>query len=173
VKLVSWLRGVLSRVVTPVQSATKKISAERLAFGLVLTALLLLPQTLAPPNSATVFGLARVYSGDEPHYLVQLSSAARDHDLDVSNNYAWALSGADDAGDRFRGHPLDRHMAAGVRGRTVIWNDYFNAREWKPSKDGWPTPPRINEKRPPRFRYSTHPDGLVVLLAPVWLLLSN
>lgn len=160
---------VLERLGNRARAALRALATEQAAFLLFLVGLILLPHTLAPPTEKGAFGLARVHSGDEPHYMVQLSSVARDHDLDVSNNYAWALAGADDAGELFRGKPLDRHLAAGLKGRTVVWTEFYTTEGWQQGPDGWPPPPKYTDKKAPRFRYSTHPTGLALLLAPVWL----
>jgi len=145
------------------------------AFYVVLVAMLLVPQALGSRWAPSAIGWARVYSGDEPHYLLQIKSLVRDHDLDVSNNYAWAGAGADDAGWGFRGEQLERHTAAQLDGRTVTWNDFFDKERWRRRKDGtWPEPPRrpgVGE--PPAFRYSIHPDGIVALFSPIWLLVGD
>ena len=49
----------------------------------------------APPLR---LGLPRVFSGDEPHYLVMLNSLLRDGDLDLANNYQAVAAGGDDDG---------------------------------------------------------------------------
>jgi hypothetical protein len=63
---------------------------------------------LAPPM---------VLSGDSPHFLVVINSLILDRDFDVSNNYDRARNGGLDAGIRFRGHHLDRHVDTDVSGR--------------------------------------------------------
>ena len=52
----------------------------------------------------------RVLSGDSPHYLVSIHSLIEDFDWDLSNNYRQAEEGDWDAGSRFRGVRLDRHV---------------------------------------------------------------
>jgi hypothetical protein len=147
----------------------------RATFYLVLGALLLLPHIFGSRWAPSKVGFARVYSGDEPHYLIQIKSLVRDHDLDISNNYEWAGVGADDAGKGFRGEQLERHTAAQANGRTVIWSDYFSKDRWKKKADGsWPPAP-LHEGRtdPPTFRYSIHPEGIALLLLPIWLAVGD
>lgn len=55
-----------------------------------------------------------VISGDEPHYLVAVTSLVADGDLDVTNNYDRAeFLGTEDAGKRFRHAHLDRAVHLG------------------------------------------------------------
>ena len=66
------------------------------------------PIAIAPPM---------VLSGDSPHYLVVINSLIKDRDFDVSNNYDQAREGGLDAGVRFRGRKLDRHVCTDASGR--------------------------------------------------------
>ena len=50
-----------------------------------------------------------VWSGDEPHYLIIISSILADGDLSLTNNYQSARFGRLDAGQEFRGKNLDHH----------------------------------------------------------------
>jgi hypothetical protein len=152
------------------------LRAEPVCFYLLMAFLILLPQALSTRSSPSPWGLARVNSGDEAHYLVQIKSLVRDGDLDVLNNYEWALAGEDDAGEGARGHKLDRHMSAVVDGQAVLWTNVYRTDTWVKNPGGdWPSPPRIfpNQPAPPEFHYSWHPEGLAVLLAPLWLLIGD
>jgi hypothetical protein len=157
------LRRLGSRVVIASRSVNSWGSYALLVF------LLLLPQAFSYRGAQSPLGLARVHSGDEPHYLVQVSSLVRDGDLDISNNYEWAAAGEDDAGLIFRGQPLQRHMSALTKGGFVTWSEYYRTEGWKPGAGRRTQPPRIHGKgTPPKFRYSWHPEGIALLLAPVW-----
>ncbi|MBI3185428.1 MAG: hypothetical protein HYZ28_25085 [Myxococcales bacterium] len=59
-------------------------------------------------------GLPQVCSGDEPHYLVLLSSVLEDGDLELGNNYRSAREGSLQAGRAFAGQPLDHHTVPGA-----------------------------------------------------------
>ena len=72
-------------------------------------------------------GLPRVLSGDSPHYLVAVNSLVEDHDFDLSNNYDQALGGDWDAGWRFRGVEIDRHVDVDSRGRELGTHSPFFA----------------------------------------------
>ena len=61
-------------------------------------------------------GLPRALSGDSPHYLVAVNSLLEDGDFDLRNNYDQALAGDWDAGSRFRGVEIDRHVDVDSRG---------------------------------------------------------
>lgn len=152
----------------------KRTSNASLIFYTLAILLLLLPQILPNVGDKRWVRLPRVWSGDEPAYLVAITSAARDFDADLSNNYDSAFAGGDDAGERRSGTLLDRHLAAGFHGRTAIWHEFYDSDAWKAAhRHVWP-PPRIpNTPDPPAFRYSSHPDGLVVLLTPVWLVFGH
>ena len=152
----------------------KRTSNASLIFYTLASLLLLLPQVLPDAGDSRFLRLPRIWSGDEPAYLVQITSAARDFDADLSNNYDSAMAGGDDAGERRRGTLLDRHLAAGFHGHTAIWHEFYDSDAWKHAGlHVWP-PPRIpNTPDPPDFRYSSHPDGLIVLLAPVWLVFGH
>ena len=72
-------------------------------------------------------GLPRVLSGDSPHYLVAVNSLVEDGDFDLSNNYDQALRGDWDAGSRFRGVEVDRHVDVDSRGRELGTHSPFFA----------------------------------------------
>ena len=72
-------------------------------------------------------GLPRVLSGDSPHYLVAVNSLVEDGDFDLRNNYDQALRGEWDAGSRFRGVEIDRHVDVDSRGRELGTHSPFFA----------------------------------------------
>ena len=72
-------------------------------------------------------GLPRALSGDSPHYLVAVNSLVEDGDFDLKNNYDQALGGDWDAGSRFRGVEIDRHVDVDSRGREVGTHSPFFA----------------------------------------------
>ncbi len=148
-------------------------AAARLAPWLIAVALLL-PLMFASPKAPghNHLGLPRVFSGDEPHYLVMINSLLSDGDLDLANNYAAARAGAQQAGLRFAGAPLDHH---------TVWYENSRRREWaQVYQTGWQrwhrdaaghlmltlrpgqTPPAAGHPE-----YSTHPPGIALLLAPI------
>lgn len=52
---------------------------------------------------------SHILGGDEPHYMVTLSSLLKDKDIDLKNNYENSLNGKGDAGYFFRGQKIDHH----------------------------------------------------------------
>jgi hypothetical protein len=74
-------------------------------------------------------GLPHTGGGDEPHYMVVVTSIIRDNDLDVANNYANARHGRNDAGETYRNVLLDHHVylvdPAGYS--RTLWTDVFDA----------------------------------------------
>ena len=72
-------------------------------------------------------GLPRVLSGDSPHYLVAVNSLVEDGDFDLRNNYDQALGGDWDAGSRFRGVEIDRHVDVDSRARELGTHSPFFA----------------------------------------------
>jgi hypothetical protein len=146
----------------------------------LIGALLLLPLIYDSPNTPGKhhIGLPRVYSGDEPHYLVMINSLLLDGDLDLANNYAAVHNGASEAGRWFSGWPLDHH---------TVWFEGTTRREWRAVyEDQPPNWDQDSEGHPvPRLRVgqsvpvaghtetSTHPPGLALLLAPLLLPFRN
>src|SRR3954466_11624466 len=98
----------------------------------IVAAALLLPHACSSPFLPSQVGYARLYSGDEPHYLVLLNSIVRDGDLDVSNNYRAVHRGDDQAGEHFKLSPLDHHTAWVAHGQYTRWSDVyeFNEAAW-------------------------------------------
>jgi len=124
---------------------------------------------LVPPDMQSIqFGLPRVFSGDEPHYLVQLYSLVEDGDLDVANNYAAAREGSYQAGSLAGGTPLDRHTS------WYIGNEYHEfGKDYEPIGyvDGngrkWFDFFLREGVSAPEAQYSRHPPGLALLLWPI------
>ncbi len=136
--------------------------------------LLLLPLAFSSPGSPTVwrFGLPRVLTGDEPHYLLLINSALRDGDLDLANNYAAVHRGGEQAGLRFVGSPLDHHTVWFENGVRRTWAGTYerDGERWDRDGDGHPVPRVRADADPPAAghpEYSTHPPGLAFLLALV------
>ena len=71
--------------------------------------------------------LPRALSGDSPHYLVAVNSLVEDGDFDLRNNYDQALGGDWDAGSRFRGVEIDRHVDIDSRARELGTHSPFFA----------------------------------------------
>ena len=65
--------------------------------------------------------------GDEPHYLVIVSSILSDGDLSLANNYQSARAGGTDAGRHYGGHVLDHHtLIQDIRtGEIALWDRIF------------------------------------------------
>ena len=139
---------------------------------LAVSAALLLPQLFSSPsitrNSdgsiATIdkaswnFGWPRVYSGDEPHYLLQLNSLVEDGDLDLRNNYDAVDRGGAQAGKLAAGMKLDRHTSWYHNGKYyehVTWN--LETETVEATSVG--VPQAAGE-------YSRHPPGMAWLLWP-------
>lgn len=126
----------------------------------MIAVLLLLPlvASTAPSRRGPVLGFdwPRVWSGDEPHYLLMLNSLLSDGDLDLRNNYAVVWTGSPQAGRSFAGRPLDHHTKWYAGNRLVQWGQGAAA------------------SGPPQHEYSWHPPGLPLLLATfLWPLRST
>lgn len=81
-----------------------------------------------PDQRKLEFAYPTVFSGDEPHYLVMISSILFDGDLSLANNYQSVRMGGIDAGRRFRGASLDHHtLIKDVHtGQSVLWEKVFD-----------------------------------------------
>jgi hypothetical protein len=77
-----------------------------------------------------------VMSGDEPHYLIILSTLLRDHTLEVGHAYDRVHKGGLDAGLHFPRNALDHHtIAVDLRtGEHELWPYLFD--RWHQGKDG-------------------------------------
>lgn len=136
--------------------------------------LLLVPLLYGSPNTPgrNHFGLPRVHSGDEPHYLVLLNSVLRDGDLDVANNYLAVEQGDIQAGRDYAGWALDHHTVWFEGERRRDWQRTFemDPAKWDHDSAGRPVPHLRAGQSPPvqgHSETSTHPPGLALLLAPL------
>lgn len=121
-------------------------------------------------NVSRHIGLPTVRGGDEPHYMVMLSSLLQDGDFDVSNNYLASHRGGLDAGRPFGRFALDHHVAWWIGGHKVGWHDIYEtpADKWNRDAEGSPLPTRradapVDVAGLPE--YSGHPPGSIFLLA--------
>jgi hypothetical protein len=144
--------------------------------AVLIALLLLVPLIFSSQYSPRMFhvGLPRVFSGDEPHYLVTLNSVLNDGDLNVANNYAAAHRGSLAAGSTFAGQWLDHHTVWYEGTRRRHWHDVyeFDAPKWDRDSDGFPLPRlRSGQAAPPpgQAETSTHPPGLALMLSPLLL----
>ncbi|MEW5853389.1 MAG: hypothetical protein AB2A00_31725 [Myxococcota bacterium] len=117
-------------------------------------------------------GLPRIHGGDEPHYLVMLSSILNDVDLDLANNYGAVHAGEDQAGRNFRGSALDHHTLWFVAGQRVNWSDVYENHpdHWRRTEQGQPVPTRragASVAVDGLPEHGAHPAGLPLLLAPL------
>jgi hypothetical protein len=124
-------------------------------------------------------GPARIWSGDEPHYLLMVNSLVGDGDLDLSNNYAAVHAGGCQAGEQFaRTRVLDHHTCLVLDGRRESWFDFFPPGKtgWEPDPSGALHPVRTDLETPPPVRgppppgvpeFCGHQYGIAFLLAPV------
>lgn len=122
--------------------------------------------------------LPYVYLGDEPHYLVALSSILWDGDVELSNNYARASLGHIDSGRHRAGQILDHHTYLhSFTGVAHQQGELFGAFDERADLDaGGRRRPRA--KRVPAEgllpeEYSWHPSYPLYLLAPVFALLPR
>ena len=67
------------------------------------------------------------FAGDEPHYLIMISSLINDGDLNLGNNYESARRGGFDAGEIRRDQNLDHHTLVIDKrtGDTALWQNIF------------------------------------------------
>lgn len=148
---------------------SKRISTAFVAPFIVVLALLI-PLSFGSPESTSPFrlGLPRVFSGDEPHYLVMLNSILLDGDLDLTNNYASVHQGSEQAGQRLAGSLLDHHTVWFKNDQRKDWPRIFQ--DWSTDAAGRPVP-QLSEL--PTAEYSTHPPGQALLLAPFLIAFRN
>lgn len=134
-----------------------------LVLGISLAGMFVFPgPSLAKPT---------ILSGDEPHYLVMLSSLVEDQDLDLHNNHREAWAGGDQAGVAYRFLPLGPHLAYYTKdGDYLSSTDDVFRRTWT-----LPGEPALREGVDPAIRsqpwYSLHGYGLPMATAPLaWVL---
>ncbi len=95
-------------------------------------AALLLPLLLLFAFVARHDGLERtspaVTSGDEPHYLLAVSSLLYDHDLQLQDDYRRVLAGGAQAGLGYRGNELDHHtiLVDSRTGEHALWTRVYD-----------------------------------------------
>lgn len=145
------------------------------ALSLLLLAPLCVSRSVKKPFS---FGLPRVLSGDEPHYLVIINSLISDGDFDLANNYRGVHLGGPQAGQIFSGQPLDHHVNWYENGRLVKWWQVYELEpeKWYRDSEGHPEPTlRLDTEYQPagEKEYSQHPVGLAFLLAPFLVVFRN
>ncbi|MDR3468081.1 MAG: hypothetical protein P4M07_19275 [Xanthobacteraceae bacterium] len=140
----------------------------------LIALLLLVPLLYGSPATPgrNHFGLPRVHSGDEPHYLVQLNSLLRDGDLDLGNNYHAVERGDIQAGHDYAGWALDHHTVWFEGERRRDWQLTFemDPAKWDSDGEGHPVPHLRRGQAPPaegHVEISTHPAGLALMLAPL------
>ena len=140
----------------------------------LIAALLALPLIFASPYAPTKFriGLPRVFSGDEPHYLVLINSLLRDGDLDLANNYAAVHQGDPQAGLHFSGAALDHHTVwfEGTTRRNWLNIYETDPASWDHDGNSVPVPRlRAGQSSPMEGHgeISTHPSGLALILGPL------
>jgi hypothetical protein len=139
---------------------------------LISCLLLLFPLAFSSDSTRPLhLDLPRVFSGDEPHYLVLINSVLLDGDLDLANNYAAVHRGEPQAGARFSGFPLDHHTYLFEGGSRKKWDKIYetNWSFWDHDSEGHPVP-RLRAGQSavaghPEF--SQHPPGSALLLAPL------
>lgn len=122
--------------------------------------------------------LPKVKGGDEPHYLVQISSLLADRDLDLRNDYDAARRGGLQAGWNFQKAALDHHTFWMKDGERIYWYQiYTNPTTWPRGNDGILIPQTITGKTDEyldRPEHSVHPPGIAFLLAPLlWPLVGT
>lgn len=138
----------------------------------LIAVLLLWPLIYASPETPNRHhvGLPRVFSGDEPHYLVILNSLVRDGDADLANNYAAVHQGDSQAGLWFANSPLDHHTVWFEGAKRREWPAVYDLDDWDYDADLHPHPklrPRARPPVPGHPEFSTHPIGQALLLAPL------
>ena len=71
---------------------------------------------------------SQAVSGDEPHYLLVISSLLFDQDLQLRDDYVRVARGSPEAGMRFRGVALDHHTLVSDPSsrQTRYWHDVFD-----------------------------------------------
>jgi hypothetical protein len=114
------------------------------------------------------FGWPWVKGGDEPHYLIMINSLMNDGDFDLRNNYESALKGSDQAGRKYAGMPIGRHVE--WKGLKIGWPQVVeNPDKWPLDSQGHPVPSvksGFNGDYLNLPEYPSHPAGMAVLLAP-------
>jgi hypothetical protein len=85
------------------------------------------PKRIMPFTETPTFDWPRVFSGDEPHYLLMLHSLVLDGDLNLKNNYESVHSGSWQAGRLFAWSALDHHSCWRIHGEIKTWIELVEA----------------------------------------------
>jgi hypothetical protein len=111
-----------------------------------MAALLALPLLFSPPPKRPmpqepvppIIDWPRVYSGDEPHYLVMLNSLLLDGDLNLKNNYDSVHAGSWQAGRAFAWSALDHHTYLYMDEKLWGWHSLMErgGAQWSENADG-------------------------------------
>jgi hypothetical protein len=149
---------------TPLTALTETIGLSVIAGLILLVAFL---------GRHFVFQWPQVWNGDEPHYLITLSSLIEDGDLDLGNNYMAVHRGGRQAGRHFRGAALDHHTTWWQGNARIEWSKTFqlDVKAWQRDDQGHPVPTFVpgheQDLAAGAVERSTHPPGLAWLLASV------
>lgn len=140
----------------------------RVSLPALVAALLLLPQALSSRDSAAFLhlGPAEIESGDEPHYLLILSSLLEDGDFDLANNYAAVHRGSAQAGQRFAGSSMDHHTSWFEGDTRVRWSDVYENTWTRSSSGAWTAALRPDMQPYDGPEISLHSIGHALVLAP-------
>jgi hypothetical protein len=165
----------LIRVLSSVRRAVVAFLESRFLFHAVVALLLFVPHLFGSRESPApyYFGIPRIHSGDEPHYLVFVHSVVEDGDLDLTNNYRAVHEGGNQAGLLFRGSRLDHHSVWFVGDRRVEWRNVFHVdeKDWGKDAAGHWTPtvrPGVAPELLPKREAPWNSPGLAILLAPLF-----
>ena len=164
--LLNWLRR-----------APGRFFASRAAFHVVLGLLLFVPHLFGSRESPAPyhFGIPRIHSGDEPHYLVMIHSIVDDGDLALGNNYDKVHAGSLDAGLLFRGSDLDHHTVWFVDGKRIHWAEVFQRPPpWNRDAAGHPVPTvraGVDPRLLPKVEAPWNSSGFPLLLSPFFFAL--
>lgn len=159
--------------------APARFLGSRFAFHFVVAVLLFVPHLFGSRESPKPyhFGVPRIHSGDEPHYLVFLHSLVDDGDLSLANNYDAVHKGSMDAGLLFRGSALNHHTIWFVGDHRVHWFEIFRQEgPWGKDPEGHPFPVVRDGTDPrwiPTMESPWNSVGLPLLVSPVFMLLKR
>ncbi len=147
-----------------------RFAGSRFAFHGCVAVLLLAPHLFGSQLSPGPyrFGLPRLSSGDEPHYLVYINSLVKDHDLDLGNNYRDVHRGGEDAGLVWRGGKIDHHSIWFLGEQRVAWFNVYDDKNWDADENGAPVPRRrddVDVRYLPQSELPWNVPGLAIFLA--------
>jgi hypothetical protein len=106
-----------------------KSTITRILFVALFVAPLFIHVQIAREYRPVFFAMPHTYSGDEPHYLLMLSSLIKDFDFEVGNNYRNARElGMNDAGQGRKRKTITHHsfLFNSRSGETFLWKSVFN-----------------------------------------------